>query len=107
MTAYHWKCVKDGYDNKEIRECYEQAMKEGLYNCIKVHGTQGPTAKAYACENEMEYFAELSTAFLGGLDGIEEYNKWYPFNRKQLKEHDPRAYTMLQRVWKINCEDSQ
>lgn len=105
--AYHWKCLEDGYDNQQIKECYEQAMKEGLYRCIKVHGTQGPTAKGYACTNEMEYFAELSTAFLGGLDEVEEYNKWYPFNRAQVKEYDPRAYKMLQEIWKVNCEDSQ
>jgi hypothetical protein len=51
----------------------------------------------------MEYFAELSAAFLGGLDKDEEYNKWFPFNRAQLKEHDPRAYELLQQVWKVNC----
>ena len=105
--AYHWKCVKDGYDNKEIKNCYDQAMKEGLYNCVKVHGPQGPVAKAYASTNQMEYFAELSTAFLGGLDGDGEYNKWYPFNRSQVREHDPRAYKMLQRIWKVDCEDNE
>lgn len=57
--------------------------------------------KAYAATNRMEYFAELSAAFLGGVDGKEEYNKWFPFNRKQIKEHDPRAYDLLCRVWKV------
>lgn len=103
--AYHHKAVKDGYENKEILKCYQQAMKDKLYECVRVHGTQGPTAKAYACENQMEYFAELSAAFLGGIDPDEEFNKWYPFNRKQIKEHDPRAYELLQRVWKVNCDD--
>ena len=98
--------LPDGYENKEIKKCYEEAMKEGLYDCVKVHGTQGPEAKAYACNNCMEYFAELSAAFLGGTDGIEEYNKWFPFNRKQLKEHDPRAYKLLKKVWKIDDEES-
>ena len=49
----------------------------------------------------MEYFAELSAAFLGGLDGEEEYNKWFPFNRKQIKGHDPKAYDMLKRMWGV------
>jgi hypothetical protein len=101
--AYHNKFLPEGYDNPEIEACYQAAMKEGLYDCVRVHGTQGPEARAYACQDAMEYFAELSTAFLGGLDDT-EYNKWYPFNRKQLKEHDPRAYELLKRVWKIdNC----
>jgi hypothetical protein len=60
-------------------------MKEKLYACVRVHGSEAPTAKAYACENEMEYWAEPSTAFLGGIgpDYDEEYNKWFPFNRQQ------------------------
>jgi hypothetical protein len=100
--AYHNKFLPKGYDNPEVQECYEAAMKEGLYDCVRVHGTQGPEARAYACQDAMEYFAELSTAFLGGLDEKEEYNKWYPFNRKQLKEHDPRAYALLKRLWKVD-----
>jgi hypothetical protein len=56
--------------NQEIHECYyEAAMKEKLHACVEGHGPQGPTAKAYACANEMEYWAELSTAFLGGIGG--------------------------------------
>lgn len=99
--AYHNKCLPQGYENPEIIECYQQAMEEGLYDCVKVHGPQGPTAKAYACENAMEYFAELSTAFLGGTRSSEEYNKWYPFNRSQIKDHDPRAYDLLCKMWKM------
>lgn len=61
-------------------------MKEGLYNEVEVHtrgGKNNRKQKAYACTNAMEYFAELSTAFLGGLDEKEEYNKWFPFCRAQ------------------------
>lgn len=100
--AYHHRMLPDGYDNKEILACYQQAMKEKLYDKVKVHGPQGPEAKAYACSNDKEYFAELSTAFLGGLDESIEYNKWFPFNRSQLKAHDPRAYNLLCRVWKVD-----
>jgi hypothetical protein len=114
--AYHFKACENRYDNKGIRECYQQAMKDGLYDSVRVHGTQGPTAKAYACNNAMEYFAELSTAFLGGIPskqkergsknflrggGEEEFNKWYPFTRKQIREHDPRAHEMLTKIWKV------
>jgi len=101
--AYHFKCLPDGYDNQEIRECFESAMKEGLYDCVPYHShDKDAKAKAYACTNQMEYFAELSVAFLGGLRETEEFNKWYPFNRQQLKEHDPRAYKLLCRLWKVN-----
>jgi hypothetical protein len=81
------------------------AMRDGLYNCVKVHGTQGPKARAYACENAMEYFAELSVAFLAGKDDNVEYNKWQPFNRRELKKFDPRAFKLLQKIWKVDCSD--
>jgi VHL beta domain len=115
--AYHFKCLKDGFKNQEVLNCYKQAMKEKLYDKVKVHGPQGPTARAYACTDEMEYFAELSAAFLGGIRHQEErkdeqmqdefnypaseFNKWFPFNRQQIREHDPRAYEMLKRAWKV------
>jgi hypothetical protein len=101
--AYHWKCLPQRYDNPDILKCYESAMDQKLYDRVKVHGTQGPYARAYACDNQMEYFAELSTAFLGGLDPTKEYNKWYPFNRSQIKEHDPRAYELLQQMWQVQA----
>lgn len=99
--AYHFKCLPQGYKNPEVIECYKAAMKEGLYDSVRVHGPQGPKARAYACQDQMEYFAELSAAFLGGKDRRQEYNKWYPFNRQQLKEHDPRAYKLLKKLWKV------
>jgi hypothetical protein len=102
--AYHYKCVDKGFDNPEILECFEAAMKDRLYDWVRVHGPQGPMAKAYASNNCMEYFAELSAAFLGQreMNAGEEYNKWYPFNRRHIKEHDPRAYEMLKKIWKVD-----
>ena len=83
-------------------------MEEGLYDCVRVHGKQGPTCKAYACQDQMEYFAELSVAFLGTeIDENREHNKWYPFNRRQLREHDPRAYDMLRRLWGVTTDIDQ
>jgi hypothetical protein len=98
--AYHHSLLPDGYQNRDIEECYQKAMKDGLYEKVRVHGSQGPVARAYACSNAMEYWAELSTAYLGGLDKKKEYNKWFPFNRQQIKDHDPRAFDVLSRLWK-------
>ncbi len=108
--AYHHGMLPGGYGNKEIKKCFELAMKEGLYDCVEYktgfneeNGTiKRSTGRAYACSNPMEYFAELSAAFLGGLDDSKEYNKWYPFNRKQIQEHDPRAYSLLSRLWQVD-----
>ena len=103
--AYHKKFVKDGYSNEEIEKCFKAAMKDKLYESVKVHNGEGGTneLKAYAATNEFEYFAELSVAFLGGVGTHEdlEYNKWFPFNRKQIKTHDPRAYKLLHKMWGV------
>jgi hypothetical protein len=101
--AYHHRLLPDGYENKDIKECFDMAMKEGLYESVKVHGSQGPEARAYACSNCMEYWAELSTAYLGSDDESVEYNKWYPFNRKQIQDHDQRAYALLSRLWTVGA----
>jgi hypothetical protein len=128
--VYHDKHCEDGYDCEEIRsvgylcwcrvmpyphipfvllfhpQAYNAAMKAKLYDCVQVHGPQGVardgrrvTAKAYACTNCMEFFAELSVAYLYCLDE-EEYNKWFPHNRGQLRRHDPASYAVLEKVWK-------
>lgn len=102
--AWHYLHCKDGYDNADVIECYDAAMKEKLYDCVPFHCEKGKKdkQKAYACTNPMEYFAELSSAFFELGDN--EFNKWYPFNRKQIKEHDPRAFGMLCRMWGVDEE---
>lgn len=79
-------------------------MKTGLYDRVKVHGPQGAQspdgkAKAYACTNCMEFFAELSVAYHYNDDGDMEYNKWFPFNRQQLMEYDRKSYDVLAKLW--------
>ena len=103
--AYHFKMLSKGYANPIVKECYEQAMRDKLYDSVHYHKPDGtkhakPT-RAYACTDQMEYFAELSVACLGGKDESVEFNKWFPFNRAQLKKHDPRAFAMLKQVWKL------
>ena len=101
--SHAWHCcfVSNGYANECIRECYKEAMRHKIYERVQVHGPQGPFARAYACTNEMEYFAELSVALLSpDRDG--EYNKWYPFNRQQLQHHDERAFSLFSKLWGLN-----
>jgi len=105
--SHAWHClhVENGYDNADVIDAYRKAMEDGLYDCVEVHGSQGPRCKAYACQDPMEYFAELSVAFLGGLEEGREHNKWFPFNRTQLRRHDPRAFGMLCRIWGVEDDD--
>jgi len=98
--AYHDKFCPDGFDCDIIRKAYNTAMSKKLYDSVAVHGPQGKDGpiKAYACANAMEFFAELSVAYLWHSD-FQEYNKWFPFNRTQLRKHDPNTCKVLNRIW--------
>lgn len=78
-------------------------MKKCLYDKVAVHGRQGANGpvKAYACANCMEFFAELSTAYMWKEDESTEYNKWFPFNRYQLAQHDPHTYQVINKYWSV------
>lgn len=104
--SVHDKYCLNGFDNEIIREAYRVAMDKCLYDAVEVHGPQGlradglrKLAKAYACTNCMEYFAELSVAYFWVKDDIMELNKWFPFNREQILKHDPDTLEVLHSVW--------
>lgn len=104
--AYHNKFCSGGYECKSVRDAYNVAMNMKLYDCVNVHGKQGEKGpqKAYCCANCMEFFAELSVAFLYRDDDTVEFNKWYPHNFAQLKTHDPESCAMLARMWGIDAD---
>jgi hypothetical protein len=99
--AFHNHFCDGGYDNLEIQQAYETAMKKQLYQSVSVHGKQGLNglAKAYACTNCMEFFAELSVAFHYTKDNDYEFNKWFPFNRYQLVNYDRETFLILEKLW--------
>ncbi len=83
-------------DRVEIVQAYEHAMSRKLYR--NVRDDQGKThAKAYAIQNPIEYFAELSCMYFAGCD-------YPPRNRKELKAYDPEGYAMIQKLWGIVAE---
>jgi hypothetical protein len=99
--AFHNKFCPNGFDCPEVLEAYNTAMTKRMYDCVSVHGPQGQKggAKAYACTNAMEFFAELSTAYHFSADETTEYNKWFPHNRFQLIQHDPDSFFVLNSLW--------
>lgn len=86
--AYHDQVLS--FDHAEIRAAYDAAKKSGTYD--QVLHIQGNTTKHYALTTPMEYFAELSEAYIGT-------NDFYPFVRSELKRHDPKAYELLEKFW--------
>jgi len=79
-------------NHPRIVAAFEKAMEEGLYDAVR--HANGTRQKAYAATNPMEYFAELTEAYFGK-------NDFEPFNRKELKRHDPEGYQMIREVWGV------
>ena len=88
--GYHHQVLT--YEHAEIRACYEQAVASKSYESVLHH--DGRKVRAYALNNDKEYFAELTEAYFGT-------NDFYPFVRAELKQHDPRVYDVLEKVWGV------
>lgn len=92
--AHAWQLEQWPEKQVDILAAYDHAMNQGLYRGVKdVNGD--PIAKAYATENQLEYFAELSGAYF--LRG--EYE---PFDRAALRAYDPEGYAMIEKMWGVN-----
>ena len=69
---------------------FQAAKKAGIYEKVMLY--TGRMVRHYGLNNHKEYFAESTEAYLG-------VNDFYPFVRGELKEHDPRMYKIMERVW--------
>lgn len=90
--AHAWHHRVLGESNDMVRNAYESAKRSGSYESVKHIG--GGMMRHYALENEREYFAELTEAYFGR-------NDFYPFNREELRKHDPTGYRMIEAAWRL------
>jgi hypothetical protein len=79
-----------GFDNREIVDVYDQMKSEGIYDKVLLY--TGRRVKHYGLNNHKEYFAESTEAYFG-------VNDFYPFVRAELREHDPRMFKLMEKVW--------
>jgi hypothetical protein len=86
--GYHHRVL--GYDNPDIKRAYNKAVRSKKYESVLYYN--GKTSKAYALNDEKEYFAELTEAYFGT-------NDIYPFVRAEIMAHDPLMYETLKKVW--------
>ncbi len=87
--AVHFQVIGNGNDS--VRTTFNSAMDRGLYNESK--SVTGKTVtKPYASTNDHEYFAELTCCYMDKLH-------YFPFNRDDLKKHDPNGYKLMESVW--------
>lgn len=86
--SYHDQIL--GFDDKDVLEAYNKAMKEKLYDEALLF--TGEKVRHYGATDHKEYFSEATEAYF-------YHNDFYPFVRAELKLHDPRAYALMEKVW--------
>ena len=89
--AYHDRVL--GFRHPAVEATYQQAKRSGTYDSVRrFTGRKYIQDKAYAMSNAREYFAEGSEALFGR-------NDFFPFDKRELKEHDPDAYHLFTKLW--------
>jgi hypothetical protein len=88
--GYHHQFL--GYNHGDIKKCFQEAKAAKLYESVLT--CRGRKARAYALNNDQEYFAEQSEAYFGT-------NDFYPFVKAELKIHDPKMLAVLEKVWGV------
>jgi len=86
--AYHHQVL--GYSHRGIKQAYQRAKLSGKY--AKVKRVNSRPQKHYGMNNEREFFAEMTEAYLGK-------NDFQPFDRAELKTFDPKTYDLLHSIW--------
>jgi hypothetical protein len=94
--GYHHQFLDQGFENAEIQTAFRRAMKAKRYQSVPRNN--GKTEEAYAATNAKEYFAEASEAYFGT-------NDFYPFERAELKKHDPEMLRLLEKLWHPVAQD--
>ena len=91
--AYHDRVL--GNDEPRLLAAYKNAKASGKYDRVERQDSEGRRRldRAYALTNVQEYFAEGTEAFFGA-------NDFFPFNKDQLKAHDPELYALLEKLWR-------
>jgi hypothetical protein len=95
--AFHDRVLTRGFDNAEIKAAYECAKAGKTYDKVERsfgNGRSNTFERAYAMTNPQEYFAETTEAFFSR-------NDFFPFNRAELKQHDPEMEQLLTTLWGV------
>lgn len=82
-----------------ILAAYDNAMAETLY--LNVENNKGGVfERAYATQNQLEYFAEISCMFFARCN-------YRPYDRSELRAYDPVGYRTVRELWKIGDKYGQ
>jgi hypothetical protein len=95
--AYHDRVLARGFDNAEIKTAYERAKASKSYDKVERwfgNVRSNTFERAYAMTSPQEYFAESTEALFSR-------NDFFPFNRDELKQHDPEMAELLGKLWGV------
>ncbi|WP_052031982.1 anthrax toxin lethal factor-related metalloendopeptidase [Novipirellula maiorica] len=92
--AYHDRVLERGFGNRPLKMAYEKAKASGKYDDVERQDANGNKRRerAYAMTTPQEYFAETSEAYFSR-------NDFFPFDREELKNHDPEMLALLAELW--------
>lgn len=91
--AHAWQLERWPERQPDILAAWNSAKEAGLYRGVKdVNGT--PLERAYALQNQLEYFAELSCAYFWR-------GEYEPFDRESLRRYDPKGFAMIEKMWGV------
>ena len=86
--SYHDQVL--GFDHEGIKKGFAEAEKSGRYENVLLYN--GRKVKHYALSNHKEYFSEMTESYFGR-------NDFYPFVYIELKNYDPVAFSLMEKVW--------
>lgn len=91
--AHAWHLENWPEAQPDILGAWEKARADKKYLGVKdVNGVILPSA--YAIQNQLEYFAELSCAYFWR-------GEYEPFDREALRSYDPAGFAMIERLWGV------
>ncbi|MEM1166054.1 MAG: hypothetical protein AAGI30_07160 [Planctomycetota bacterium] len=91
--AHAFHRLLDQNTQELISEAFVLAQSSSRYEHVRyLHWRPSLTRRAYAMENQHEYFAELSEAFFG-------INEFQPHTRAELRSFDPVGYVAIESAW--------
>ena len=95
--AYHDRVL--GNDEPRLIAAYENAKAGGTYDRVLRQDSEGRQRldRAYALANHKEYFAECTEAYFSR-------NDFFPFDRTELKAHDPAMAALIEQLWKVELK---
>ncbi|HEY1170324.1 MAG TPA: metallopeptidase [Verrucomicrobiae bacterium] len=86
--AYHDRVL--GFEEPRIKTAWEKWRQKSEYETSLY--IEGHPRRHYGLTNHKEFFAEMTESYFG-------MNDFFPFNRGELKTHEPEVFKLMEDIW--------